>query len=55
MKIAMLEDRRGSEDGHTVLHFLNGKTYHVAHTLACRFIVQGAAIEVQPDTLQGEL
>jgi len=47
MRIAMLETRRGSEDGFVVRRFEQGRIYDVADMLARTFIRAGWALEYE--------
>jgi hypothetical protein len=45
MLLTFLYDWRGSEDGHVERLFKQGRTYDVAHTLACQALKEKAAYE----------
>ena len=47
MLIKMLEERRGSEDGHSVKRFYAGQEYDVADTLAREFVSKQWAVDVE--------
>lgn len=49
MRIKMLQTRRGSPDGFLSRRFYKGKTYNLPDSLACSFLRNGWAYNVEPE------
>lgn len=55
MTVKMLETRRGSEDGFTLRVYHKDETYRMGRTLACRFLVNGWAVDMDTSTFEERL
>jgi hypothetical protein len=45
MRVTMLADRRGTEDGYTIHLFQRGKSYDLSTSLAKAFLAVGCAVK----------
>lgn len=47
VKVRMLADARGANEGHTVLTYRSGETYEISRDLAVCFIEDEVAVELE--------